>query len=446
MKTILAAMAVTVLVAAPAARAEVSQEEFDAVRQMLQDALNRISELEAQQQSAEQAPAADAAPVAGTGEAAVDAGVAEQVEANTAAIASMSWAERIRIQGDFRYRYENADIEGPVVNSDAPPDNVVFADGTRNRNRIRARAAIIADLSDDVEVGLGFASGGDDPVSTNQTLGGGGSTKSINLDQAYFDWTGIENTSIRGGKFKRTLKVVGSSGLQWDSDWRPEGFDVEWDNGTFFAQGLGTYLEGDSNKGTEFAYLLQTGAQAEVAGLQLLGGVGYTEIDAAGRECFFTTDDFGQCFGNETDAGGNYLYDFEVYNVFGSVGFDVGGMPVTVFGDFIKNDAADEFDSGYLVGAQVGKVKKQGSWHVKAFFEELQANATLGVLANSNFGGGGTNGEGWVIEARYGLTDQISTQFRYWSVESNSDNIAVVNNGNGYDFDLAQLDFMFKYK
>jgi len=89
-------------------------------------------------------------------------------------------------KGDFRYRYETFDIEGK-------PD--------RDRNRIRARAALIADVTPAMQVGLGLASGGDDPVSSNQTLGGGGSTKDLRIDLAYFDYTGLKDSHIVGGKF-----------------------------------------------------------------------------------------------------------------------------------------------------------------------------------------------------------------------------------------------------
>ena len=268
----------------------------------------------------------------------------------------MSWAERIKLSGDFRYRYQNDQIS----------DNLAAVLGdkdSRNRQRIRARALVSATLSDDLEVGLGLASGGEDPVSANQTLGGGGSSKPINLDMAYVAWSGLPNTTIRGGKVKNNLERAGSSQLQWDNDWRPEGADVRWDNGMFFGQFLGTWLESDSERAnSEFAYIAQAGTRLELAGLKLKGGVGYTEVDAAGKPCFFDLDDFAFCGGNQLDGVGNYLYDFEVINLFAEAGFSLFDLPVTLFADFVKNDAADELDTGYLVGAQVGEAKGRGSW------------------------------------------------------------------------------------
>jgi hypothetical protein len=443
MKQLVALVGLTVLMAAPIVSAEVSDEQFQQLQDSLNQALDRIDELEKQQTTE---TAAQQTTKAATKE---DASVADQVAVNTAKLSKMSWAERMRFQGDFRYRYQNEDISDIVSD---PSLNE-----TRNRNRIRARAALIAELDDDIEIGLGFASGGDDPVSTNQTLGGGGSTKDLNLDMAYFDWSGLENTHIRGGKFKNTFEKVAKSQLQWDGDWRPEGFDGAWDNGNFFAQGLGTYLESDSSSDNEFAYLLQAGGRAEIGGVSLVGGVGYTDIDAEGSACFHAEDDDQFCFGNQsnvvvTDPGppveteARYINDFQVYNVFAEAGFEVADTPLKLFADFIKNDAADDYDTGYLVGAQLGKAKKKGSWQVGYYYEDLESNATLGLLTNSDFGGGGTNGKGSVFSAGYALTDQASFKATYYLVDRNTDHIAAINNGEEFSVDILQLDLNFKYK
>jgi hypothetical protein len=105
--------------------------------------------------------------------------VADQTQALAAQVDEQadasSWADKIGIKGDFRYRMENIQETGK---------------SDRDRQRIRARAAIIATPQEGLEVGLGIASGDDDPLTTNQTLGGGSSTKGLNLDLAYFSWSG----------------------------------------------------------------------------------------------------------------------------------------------------------------------------------------------------------------------------------------------------------------
>ena len=58
----------------------------------------------------------------------------------------------------------------------------------RDRQRIRARLGFDFKATDNVKGTLLFATGGDDPRSSNQTLGGTGTRKTIGLDMAYVDW------------------------------------------------------------------------------------------------------------------------------------------------------------------------------------------------------------------------------------------------------------------
>ena len=417
---------------APAALAAVTDEQVKQLLERIEAQDKRIAELE---KSSAKAPAAAPA-TAGT-----DKALSEQVAANTTRLEKMSWADRIRIEGDFRYRYQNDDVGSPV-------------DDSRNRNRIRARPALVANLSPELAVGFGLATGSDDPVSTNQTLGNAGSSKQINVDLAYFDWKGLTDTSIRGGKFKNTFQTVGGSQLQWDGDWRPEGADITWTNGTFFAQAAGTYLESDSDKGnSEFAYLLQAGARGEFGPVALTGGVGYTNINAEGKACYYNQSSFvpaaGElCQGNQaTGVPGSLVYanDFEVYDVFAQAGIKVANLPVTVFAEYINNSAADDYEQGYMVGAQLGSAKARGTWQVSYYYEDLESNATLGILTNSDFGGGGTNGAGSVFSGTYALSDKTNVTATYFLVDRNTDNIVTINNGDDISVDTLQLDLNFKY-
>ena len=80
------------------------------------------------------------------------------------------WSDRISLKGDLRLRHE-------IIDEDAKD--------TRNRTRLRARLSLQGTVNDEVDVHLRLASGSDDPVSTNQSLDDGFSSKDINLDLAY---------------------------------------------------------------------------------------------------------------------------------------------------------------------------------------------------------------------------------------------------------------------
>ena len=278
MKKLTVLIGLSLLLYGTAVQAQVSEEELQALRDQIQMLTKRLDQLEQQNAQSQTQVAPAPAPVDQDTTAKVEE-LDQEVETLNEQVAAMSWAERIRWEGDFRYRYENIDEEGK--------------DG-RNRSRIRARTHLEADLSPTLQVGIGLATGGDDPVSSNQTIGGGGSSKDIKLDLAYFDWTGITDTNIIGGKFKNFLVRPAKKGLMWDGDWRPEGLGIVWDNDFLFAQGLGTWLEGDSRNGTEFAWVAQGGMNLAIGETgKLKFGGGYSAFDiAGGTPLFGDPDDF----------------------------------------------------------------------------------------------------------------------------------------------------------
>ena len=335
-----------------------------------------------------------------------------------------SWTEAMRWKGDFRYRYESFNIE------DAP---------NRHRNRVRARAALIADITPTIEVGLGLASGGDDPVSSNQTLGGGGSTKEIRMDLAYFDWSGLSNTHIVGGKFSNYIHRSGKNGLLWDGDWRPEGTGIKWDNGRIFANGLGTWIESDSKKGQSFAYLTQAGFRIPIGdNARLTAGVGYHVFDTKGSDSFFGDDNdfFGNSFNPVTKT---YLHNYEELELFADLSFELFGHPSQIFGNFVQNQAVNEFDTAFAMGFKYGQAKNKGQWEFGYVYQDLEADSVLGLLTDSDFGGGGTDSKGHVLKGSFAIYKNFNAKFTYFI------NDIDLKSGEPKDFNRLQLDLSFKY-
>jgi cell division protein FtsB len=406
----------------PVAFAAVSDEEIRLLREQIQALSHRLDQLEQSNADLKQVNT-DLAESNTRLQAASDE-TAQTVAQVAEAVATPDWTDRTRIKGDFRYRYENIDEEGK---------------DPRNRNRIRARVAIISDVTDTVEVGLGFATGGDDPVSTNQTLGKGGSTKDVRLDLAYFDWTGLTNTHVMAGKYANILYKPGKNSLLWDGDWRPEGTAIAWNNGTLFANALGTWLESDSKNEEEFSYMLQAGFNTTIGeNLKLTAGLGYYEFDAAGKGSFFGDDD--DFFGNSFDpVTMTYLYDYQEIEAFANLGFKIGELPVGLFFDYVQNTAVDEFDTGYAVGFKLGTAKKAGSWDFGYIWQDLEADAALGLLTDSDFGGGGTDAFGHILKGSYVIANNWSAKATYFINQKDE------NAGDKKNFDRLQLDLSFKY-
>ncbi len=350
---------------------------------------------------------------------------ADTTAANLASHENLAWAEKIKVAGDFRYRVEN-------IKNESKPD--------RNRNRIRARAKIVAKPLDGLELGLGLASGGDDPVSTNQTLGGGGSTKGMNLDLAYFKYSKLANVGIVAGKFKNVLVHPGKSGLLWDGDWNPEGLGVSLNKDRWFARAMGSWLESDSKKSnTEFSYALQAGFNNTFdSGAKLTAGITYVDLETTSKGSFFgDSDDF---FGNSFDANTNtYVYDYKELELFADFSFQLAGRSASVFVDYVTNQDAGEFDTGFAFGLKVGTAKAAGGWSLGWMYKDIEADAVFGLLADSDFGGGGTDSKGHVFKGSYALAKNMNANITYFANETDT------RRGLDKDFNRLQLDMNFQY-
>jgi len=334
-------------------------------------------------------------------------------------------SERVKIKGDFRLRYENIDDATKLTN--------------RDRTRVRARLALTGQVSDDLVVGLGLASGGDDPVSTNQSLGNGGSTKGFNLDMAYFDWSGLDNAHVIGGKFNNPFFKPGKHPLLWDGDYRPEGLAYTFDNSKWFANAAFMFLESDNKAGgqeTESFWGGQIGFRTKLGdSAKLTAGLSYFDIGTAGKQAFFDDGFFGN---SAVNNGLNDVYqnNYQEVELFGELAFNLGGLPSKVFFDWVQNQDADDNDTGFVIGAIFGKAKKPGTWKASYIYQDLEADATLGLITDSDFGGGGTNTLGHLIKASYALKENTSLSLSYFINEKGDPET---------DYDRLQLDFKLRY-
>lgn len=416
----------TLILLLPVVTQAATDDEMSAMRAQLMALSERLDRLEAENRELAAANMELAKSQQNT--AATVATVSEKTDAIAIEVKVQSeasdWTESMRWKGDFRYRYESFDIEGK---------------SDRNRNRIRARAALIADVTPTIEVGLGLTSGGSDPVSSNQTLGSGGSTKAINLDLAYFDWSGLANTHVIGGKFSNFIYKSGKNPLLWDGDWRPEGMGIKWDNGKFFANGLGNWVESDSKGDQSFAFLSQAGVRIPLGeSLKLTTGIGYHLFNTKGSGSFFGDDNdfFGNSFDSDTNT---YLYDYEELELFADLGFSMFGLPALVFANYVQNQAVDENDAAYALGFNVGSAKNKGQWSFGYVYQELEADSVLGLLSDSDFGGGVTDARGHVLKGSYAIDKNLNANLTYFINEVG------LESDDPVDYQRLQLDLSFKY-
>ncbi|HZX23211.1 MAG TPA: putative porin [Woeseiaceae bacterium] len=421
MRVLLRACVVLGVAFAPAfsGAAAVSQEEIRELRAQIAALGERLAELEERAGIEE----------AGTGIAETAAPAPAPEPTPIPAPRADHWTDRVAFSGDFRYRWETIDQEGR---------------DSRERQRIRARPAITARVNDTVRAGFGLATGGDNPVSGNQTLGDGGSRKDIGLDQAWFEWTGLPGTRLVGGKFKNPLRRAGGNGLVWDDDWRPEGFALDYASGDFFATALATWLESDSRDGDELAIGLQGGYAASLGGDDTLTlTAGHYRMDLAGRETLFDPTD---SFGNSVNPDGSYLYDFRLVEFAAEYATRFADLPVALFADYVRNLDAGDYDTGWAVGGALGKASAPGSWRVRYNYQDREADSVLGLLTDSDFAGGGTDGRGHVLSADYAVAMNWIFRLTYYRNTLNENAVDRGDPGAAeLDYDRLQLDLRFKY-
>lgn len=301
-----------------------------------------------------------------------------------------AWSDRLSFSGDFRLRYEGIDEEG---------------EDERNRMRFRGRLGLSASVYEDVTVVLRFATGGNNPVSANQTFDEGFSTKDIGVDRAYVQWQATEELTVFGGKMKNPLFRAGGAQLIWDNDLNPEGLAASFDSGAFFGNAGVFWPEERSSADDSLLYAAQAGTRFDAGAGELTVGVGYLGYtEAAGNAPFFDGDPGG----NSVDANGDYLFDYRNVELFAQYDMRVGDWPLSAYAHVTENDEASRENFAYALGLTVGAVEDEGTSQFDWRYQDVEADAVVATFNDSNFGGGGTDASGHILSAEYMLRDRIS--------------------------------------
>lgn len=156
------------------------------------------------------------------------------------------WINRIKLSGDIRLRaqadmYADNEDYGNSTNvyydyneandiGSASSGALINTEIDRERLRARVRLGLKAKITNDVDLKLRLATGsGDDPVSTNQTMGNYGNKYNIFLDRAQFSYTDLDLNdfpwlTVTVGRMSNPFL---STDLLWDSDLAFEGISAK---------------------------------------------------------------------------------------------------------------------------------------------------------------------------------------------------------------------------
>ena len=332
-----------------------------------------------------------------------------------------SWVDRIDFKGDIRLRYEGIDEE---------------FEANRDRMRFRTRFGFSAKVNDDVKVVLQLASGGDNPVSTNQTIDDGFSTKDIGIDLAYVDWKVNDSLTVNAGKMKNPMFKAGGAPLIWDGDLNPEGFAAKFTSGMFFGTVAGFSVEERSSSDDSLLYAVQAGVKVPVGESKLTAGIGYFAYsDTIGNQPFYN----GRAKGNTIDLNGDYVYDYKNTEVFAQFDAKVGDWPLRVFAHFTQNNEVSTEDTALAYGAKFGSAKNPGDFEASWTYQDIEADSVIGTFNDSDFAGGGTDSDGHMLKVKYGLSKKIALGGTYFI------NKADRFQGTEHDYSRIQIDLEFKF-
>jgi hypothetical protein len=305
----------------------------------------------------------------------------------------------VDVGGDIRLREEYVDQEGR---------------DERNRLRFRSRVNITAKESDQVKAGLRLSSGGDSPIGRNQSLDDSFSLKHINLDRAFVDWH-LDDAPLRVTGGKMANPMVLARDLVWDGDVTPEGINLNLGGGEAWPLDINTgFYVVEERRDDDETTLWGSTATADIVGLHI--GVGYFMYDEVkGRGPVFRDNAFGNTttrIGEGDDAVEVLANDYGLFEFAASCGADLGGLPGTIYLDYVVNhEATSAGDTGYQVGIGIGKVGEPGTWSLDLNYRDLEADAVFATFADSSFIGGGTNGEGWKFSGKVQLSRNLQAAF-----------------------------------
>ena len=333
-----------------------------------------------------------------------------------------TWADSVTVKGDLRYRIETREDDASL--------NADKQNYTRYMNRIRARLTAEAKCNDDLKATIGLSTGGSDPISGNQTLDAGAQKKEMRLDIANFDYNffGDNPNEVHAiaGKMM-TPFITMPDDLVFDPDLRPEGLALRGQFGEGFvtAQANAGYIwiqeRNSKNPGMldagQGALKLQFAPEASLT----LGASYYAYQSLKGFDVI-DVNNANSSYGNSTVKGSvsggvtnkAWATDFVPLVFFAQADVWVCGLPLSVFAQNLNNGDASANNKAYLYGASLGKAKNPQTWELGYSYTEVQKDATLGMWTDSDRWGGGTDGKGHKLTAKYQIAKNFQVGLSYF--------------------------------
>ncbi|HAQ50420.1 MAG TPA: hypothetical protein DCR13_02600, partial [Gammaproteobacteria bacterium] len=301
-----------------------------------------------------------------------EAGEAVAMKANKASKDDPSWADRIKVKGDLRFRHET---KNNIANGQQTNDE--------DRFRIRARVGMYADVNDNVKAGIRFVTTSDQAsaTSTNESLENDFANTELGLDLGYISWSPSllgGNTKFTFGKMKKPWQQVNN--IIWDGDTNPDGMAIT--------------------------------SKLKVSDITLIPSVGYYTINSNGNDSILDDEHVGHIqLAARMSAGqfGISYYGFEnndeqerLFEVFGQM--PIPGTPVTVFASHVSNsnaNAVGDDDNAWGIGLKTKLADLKLSYE----YLDMGINAVNDSFDNSDFV---SDSKGSIVKAGYKIDKNFS--------------------------------------
>jgi hypothetical protein len=348
---------------------------------------------------------------------------------------SIAWAARTQVKGDVRVRQETVHAQ----NSGSK--------GDQNRQRIRARVGFYSQINPQVDTGIRIATGsGDDARSTNQSMDNYFDKKQLWLDQAYIDFhpAAVKNLHLIGGKMNQPW--VSEGDVIWDGDINPEGFAATYkyplgaSAELFGSAGYFNLKDNVDGEGYAFQHDLRLYSGQFGARFAPIDGIKAT----LGASLYAYDNDNDSACGSATttpcqlSANGNTTRDFRLYEGFGQLDFGNLPVPLSLYGQYVVNQATDSNeDTAWLTGAKT----KVGDFSFDYNYRDVQRNAVVGAFTDSDFANGYTASRGHKFKVAYDIDKNFALGATYFMARSD----AASGSRKDADIDTLQLDLEAKF-
>ena len=376
--------------------------------------------------------------------------------------------QSVKLQGDLRLRHDAINYQTSPAYTQANRNVNTAEKRARQHSRFRLRIGADIGLPYDVTTSLGLATGKGEQTSTNQSMDGLGTAKSVWIDYVYLKYapkfSDNASASFAGGKVKNPFWRPASSDLVWDGDLNPEGLSQSVEGFvsplgiTLFANALQWYAnESGSTQTSMWMFGQQAGAEVRLPARSRLrvAGTWYRWTAERLRSDSSTVPSTKNQDGNLRGSDNILRNDFSVGEVVGELSTWISKVPVRLQGTYINNMAArsdlvvantvtylpGRQQQGYQVGGIIGESKERNSWEVAYFRKWLESEATMADAADSDFGDGGTNRRGDIFWAAYSPLDWMEFRTKFFHTRTLNESLSPYRK----DINRLQVDMSVKF-